>query len=336
MTDREMSTERKSSHLQLYDPEKGLKGIAVAEAAEKHWARAKDAAKLCEAIEQKINAQADYVVWRDGVVEPSQKTGGPGRGKRVSELRPHNLPDADPGKRVIHRWRKKLCLKNEDGRTVKDAAKVARTVKDVVKITEALIDAQHRCVRICEQENANTIRGTEGTGEFERYTPAKYIEAARMVLGTIDLDPATSELAQETVKAEDFYVEEEDGLDKEWIGRVWLNPPYHRELAPKFIKKLVQEYTAGRTTTAILLTNNCTDTEWFDVAIRAAASACFTNGRIKFTTPKGKEVLPTQGQAFLYFGDNAQRFEDVFCVIGFCVRPSRQYEKITTIEAAAQ
>jgi hypothetical protein len=47
----------------------------------------------------------------------------------------------------------------------------------------ALDDAAHRAQRICEQENANTVRGTEGTGEFERYTPPQYIELARNVLG---------------------------------------------------------------------------------------------------------------------------------------------------------
>jgi len=33
----------------------------------------------------------------------------------------------------------------------------------------------------------NHVHGTEGTGEVERYTPPKYIEAARKVLGEIDL-----------------------------------------------------------------------------------------------------------------------------------------------------
>lgn len=49
----------------LYDPEEGLKTIVVAEASEKHWRRAKDAKKLFEAIEAKLKAQAEYIVWRD-------------------------------------------------------------------------------------------------------------------------------------------------------------------------------------------------------------------------------------------------------------------------------
>jgi hypothetical protein len=46
------------------------------------------------------------------------------------------------------------------------------------------------------------IRGIEGTGETEWYTPPAYcLEFVRAVLGTIDLDPASCALAQKTVQA---------------------------------------------------------------------------------------------------------------------------------------
>ena len=48
-----------------YSPEKGLKSIAVAEAAEKYFARAKDATGLYEAIEAKITEQRRFVLWWD-------------------------------------------------------------------------------------------------------------------------------------------------------------------------------------------------------------------------------------------------------------------------------
>jgi ParB family chromosome partitioning protein len=318
-------TRVEQGELEIYEPEKGLKTIAVSEAAEKHWRRAKDATKLQDAIKAKLLAQAEYVVWRDRAVVPSRESGG-----RVLERGP-GLPEGDPGKRTIHRWRKRLCT---DGKP--DDKKIKRaTIVDTDKLARVLEDVGMRCQRVTELENANTIRGTEGTGEFERYTPAEYIEAVREVLGEIDLDPATSAMAQETVRANNYFTEKDDGLMQEWHGRVFLNPPYHRELAPKFIDKLVREIVAGRATEAILLTNNCTDTDWFDAALRGAASVCFSHGRIRFYVPRGEEVLPTQGQAFFYYGNNPDKFEDVFCTIGPCLRPSKHYRRDTDADRAS-
>jgi hypothetical protein len=168
------------------------------------------------------------------------------------------------------------------------------------------------------------VRGTFGTGEFERYTPTRYIEAVREALGDIDLDPATCCAAQEVVRAKTFFTVETDGLARPWHGRVFLNPPYHRDLMSRFVAKLVDEISAGRVTAAIMLTNNTTDTIWFDAALRACASLCFTRGRIRFVDPHGGELgQPTQGQMFLYFGPDVARFERVFRgAVGLCARPS--------------
>jgi hypothetical protein len=88
----------------------------------------------------------------------------------------------------------------------------------------------------------------------ERYTPAKYLEPAREVLGGIDLDPASCEEANKTVGATTFFDKTRDGLLQEWWGRVWLNPPYG-DLAGAFIDKLSEERAAGRVTAAICLVN---------------------------------------------------------------------------------
>jgi predicted RNA methylase len=144
----------------------------------------------------------------------------------------------------------------------------------------------------------------------------------------IDLDPASSEYAQKTVQAETHFTFEDDGLAQDWHGRVWLNPPYHRELAPKFIEKLIVELGAGHVTEAIVLTNNSTDTAWFRAAATVCDAICFTTGRINFEVPNSKPVLPTQGQAFFYFGPRDERqgaklarFVEVFAPIGLCLEP---------------
>lgn len=157
----------------------------------------------------------------------------------------------------------------------------------------------------------------QGTGENEWYTPEQYIEAARALLGEIDVDPASSELAQKTVKAGRFFTIDDNGLEQEWNGRVWLNPPYAQPAIHQFMQKAVDEFQSGRMVEGIALTHNYTDTRWFQVAAKVAEAICFTRGRIGFLSPDGKKAAPTQGQAFFYFGDRPEDFADSFCKFGF-------------------
>lgn len=167
----------------------------------------------------------------------------------------------------------------------------------------------------------------QGTGENEWYTPAKYLDLARMVLGAVDLDPASSEMAQATVAAHKYFGVEDDGLSREWHGRVWLNPPYSQPHIENFTRKLVEEVNAGRVQEAILLTHNYTDTAWFHHAAAHCSAICFTRGRIRFVSPTGEEASPTQGQAFFYFGPRPGRFEEHFTGIGFVLGAYRQAAK---------
>jgi DNA N-6-adenine-methyltransferase (Dam) len=128
--------------------------------------------------------------------------------------------------------------------------------------------------------NNNNIRGTGGTGDNEWYTPTEYIDLVRSVLGTIDLDPASSDLAQGTVKAKAYFTEADDGLDQEWHGRIWLNPPYAQPAIGHFADKMLAELDCGHVDVAIMLTHNYTDTVWFQKLAAIASAICFTRGRV--------------------------------------------------------
>lgn len=87
----------------------------------------------------------------------------------------------------------------------------------------------------------------------EHGTPPEIVEAARKVLGCIDLDPASSAVFNEAVKAEWFFTKEDDGLAQEWSGMVYLNPPGDKtgELVKRFWTKLVTSCLAGQVQGAI-------------------------------------------------------------------------------------
>ncbi|AEF80906.1 DNA N-6-adenine-methyltransferase [Leadbettera azotonutricia] len=157
------------------------------------------------------------------------------------------------------------------------------------------------------------------SGNNEWYTPAEYIEAARKAMGGIDLDPASCEAANRTVKAKKIHTIDDDGLGHPWEGRVWLNPPYARELIGKFIEKLKTHVCRGEVTEAIVLVNNATETAWFGALVSFSNAIVFPASRVKFNGPDGKMGSPLQGQAVLYAGPNSEKFLDAYKSFGWKV-----------------
>ena len=154
------------------------------------------------------------------------------------------------------------------------------------------------------------------SGDNEWYTPAEYIEAARAVMGRIDVDPASSATANEVVQAEVYFTAEDNGLAFDWAGRVWMNPPYSTNSIGKFASKLCQHFSDGEVKEAIVLVNNATETGWFQDMAALASAICFPRGRVKFWH-KEKDAMPLQGQAVLYFGAKAEAFQAAFAHFGF-------------------
>lgn len=157
------------------------------------------------------------------------------------------------------------------------------------------------------------------SGNNEWYTPDEFIVAAREVMGRIDLDPASNPIANEHVQAAVYYSIEDDGLTKQWTGKVWMNPPYESKLIIQFAEKLCSEYTAGNVQEAIVLVNNATETKWFQGIAHRARAICFPQSRIRFWYPGKTEAAPLQGQAFLYLGSDPVAFVNIFSKFGLCV-----------------
>jgi ParB family chromosome partitioning protein len=157
----------------------------------------------------------------------------------------------------------------------------------------------------------------------EWYTPSEIIEKAREAMGSIDTDPASCAKANETVGARHFYTREVSGLieNHRWQGNVWLNPPYGRgdASARGFINRLIIERGKGNVAQAITCLNSrSSHSLWFEPVWAHASVHLMYRGRIKFigTDPERGASSPTICSILSYFGDNPQRFAEVFRPFG--------------------
>lgn len=186
-----------------------------------------------------------------------------------------------------------------------------RVMAGDVPSKSAVVDAAKEPERAAEILSKPHVTNNSGNNEW--YTPAEYIEAARRVMGGIDLDPASTEIANRTIGAKTIYTAEDDGLKKKWNGRVWMNPPYAQPLVSQFSDAVADKFDAGEIKQACVLVNNATETAWFQRMVASAAAVCFPKGRVRFLNPEGQPVgAPLQGQAVIYLGKNVEKFTKVF------------------------
>jgi phage N-6-adenine-methyltransferase len=275
----------------LFDPAGTRKADAKVDAIIELARKLQDWPLLEQAVDAKIAEQQAFVAWWVAAVR------APGKPKQSQTGDGLSVADAEKLTRVqdgqVSRWRRRLA--------------------DPGKYRASLLGATYAAALGGGEHNHRA----QGTGENEWYTPTEYIEAAREVMGGIDLDPATSSAAQRAIRAAQFFTRGDDGLSKPWAGRVWLNPPYSQPDIAHFCHKLVTEVASGAVEQAILLTHNYTDTAWFHEAESIAAAICFKRGRIRFMGADGDECAPTQGQAFFYYGAAERAFRSVFGEFGF-------------------
>lgn len=166
----------------------------------------------------------------------------------------------------------------------------------------------------------------QGTGNNERYTPDYILEAVRGVTGgIIDLDPASSAEANETVQANRFFTLEDDGLAQDWqADSLWFNPPYARGDIEAFVGKLVAEL--DNIGLALGITHNATETIWCQTLLAQSAAICLLNSRVHFPTPgEGGNSGGLRGQVVFLLGKQGtsaiESFSEAFNSLGVVYVP---------------
>lgn len=163
----------------------------------------------------------------------------------------------------------------------------------------------------------------------ERYTPPEIIEPVRRAFGgVIALDPASCEQANKTIKALQYFTENDNGLARPWLApTVWCNPPYGTNadlgVANQLLwaKKIASEYAAGNFRQGALLVSAATGDAFFRAIWATATLVIFPYRRIKFLDESGNRLAsPPNANAIAYYGRELHQAIEHFSGIGAVVR----------------
>ncbi len=132
-------------------------------------------------------------------------------------------------------------------------------------------------------------------GKDEWLTPPWIINA----LGRFDLDPC-SPVRRPWATADTHYTVVDNGLDMEWSGRVWCNPPYGLEAAQWLAKLSVHN-------NGVALIFARTETKmFFDYVWEKAGAVLFLSGRLHFHHVNGDRAKANAGapSVLVAYGEN--------------------------------
>ena len=112
------------------------------------------------------------------------------------------------------------------------------------------------------------------------------------------LDAAATD---ENAKLPNYYTVEDDALKQKWEGRVFVNPPYGREIK-HWVKKAYEESLQPYNECVVMLIPSRTDTiYWHEYIFGKAKEIDFLKGRLKFEiNGKGKAAAPFPSALITY------------------------------------
>jgi phage N-6-adenine-methyltransferase len=144
----------------------------------------------------------------------------------------------------------------------------------------------------------------------EWYTPRRVIDALVGWWGQIDLDPCSNSLDTPNVPAKHHMTSADNGLSLPWLGKVYMNPPYGREIA-EWVEYLCDQYERGNIAQAVALVPSRTDTEWF--SRMRDFPRCFIRGRLSFIGGNSPAPFPS---VLVYLGKDVDGFVSAFGDMG--------------------
>jgi phage N-6-adenine-methyltransferase len=125
---------------------------------------------------------------------------------------------------------------------------------------------------------------TGGSTEWE--TPQDFFNIINQVY-KFDIDVCAT---RENTKCKKYFTPELDGLAQDWIGTIWCNPPYGREVE-KWVQKAHESHKQGAV--IVMLLPSRTDTKWIHKYVFGSAQVIFLKGRLKFENSYSSAPFPS-------------------------------------------
>jgi len=159
-------------------------------------------------------------------------------------------------------------------------------------------------------ENRQTsffVRAGNSSAHHGWETPQWLLKTLYAVVGTFDLDPcsATRNRRKASVRARKHFTMENNGLKLPWCGKVFVNPPYGREIGLWTAKAKSEVQTANAQVVIGLLPSR-TDTLWWHRDIAGSAVVIFLRGRLRFGNSEQSASAPFPSALIIWGGTPAE------------------------------
>lgn len=153
-----------------------------------------------------------------------------------------------------------------------------------------------RCRVAAWRKRNRRLRGSRevmGSSRTDNWStdPAVFAKLAQE-FGPFDLDPCAT---PENAKCPRFFTREDDGLAQHWAGRVFMNPPYGRELG-RWVAKAWESSQNGCQIVVCLVPARTDTAWWHEYALRGEVR--FLRGRLKFGGCENPAPFPSAVVAF--------------------------------------
>ena len=150
---------------------------------------------------------------------------------------------------------------------------------------------------------------------MEYYTPTIVVDHIHKFWPNgIDLDPASSPIANHCVGASRIFTKEDNEytFEASWKAKtLYLNPPFEQPIGTRSVDKFIKEWRAGHIEEALLLLPT-SGGQWMQEAFNEASALIIPKHRLRFWNSSKNGLSPRYQTNLLYFGKNVDSVQTNF------------------------